>query len=127
MAEGRYEGFSAKASELSSNAENRAVTIERECEDIYKAEYMKQHIGEVFTGHISGVCDYGFYVELPDTVEGLVHIRSLPEGEYDYNEPVALTERFSGVSYTLGMEVEVRCSAVNVSEGTIDFVLDEED
>ncbi len=123
----RYEGFAAKASELSSNAEARAVAIERECEDIYKAEYMKQHIGEVFRGRISGVCDYGFYVELPDTVEGLVHIRSLPEGEYDYNEPVALTERFSGVSYTLGMEVDVLCSAVNVSEGTIDFVLDEED
>lgn len=123
----RYEGFAPKAAELSSNAEVRAVTIERECEDIYKAEYMKQHVGEVFTGHISGVTEFGFYVELPNTVEGMVHIRTLPEGEYDYNEPVALTETFSGVSYTLGMEVRVLCAAVNVSEGIIDFVLDDDE
>lgn len=123
----RYEGFVRTAAEESTNAEIRAVSIERECEDIYKAEYMKQHIGEVFTGRISGVTEFGFYVELPDTVEGLVHVRSLPEGEYDYSEPIALTERFSGVSYTLGMEVQVICAAVNVSEGTIDFVLDDDD
>ena len=57
-------------------------------------------------------------------LEGLVHIRTLPEGEYDYSEPVSLTEKFSGVSYDLGDEVDVICAAVNVSEGTIDFVLD---
>ena len=68
--------------------------------------------------------EFGFYAELPNTVEGLVHIRTLPEGEYDYSEPVSLTEKFSGVSYDLGDEVEVICAAVNVSEGTIDFVLD---
>lgn len=123
----RYSGFAAKASESSTNAELRAVAIERECEDCYKAEYMKQHIGESFTAKISGVTEYGFYAELPNTVEGLVHIRTLPEGEYDYSEPVALTEKFSGVSYELGDTVQVICAAVNVSDGIIDFVLDGED
>ena len=56
-----------------------------------------------------------------------VHIRTLPEGEYDYSEPVALTEKFSGVSYRLGDTVQVLCAAVNVSDGTVDFVLDDEE
>ena len=66
-------------------------------------------------------------MQLPDTVEGLVHIRTLPEGEYDYSEPVSLTEKFSGVSYVLGQTVQVICASVNVSEGTVDFVLDGDD
>lgn len=123
----RYSGFAMNSAERSSDAEIRAITIERECEDCYKAEYMKSHIGETFTARISGVTEFGFYVQLPDTVEGLVHIRTLPEGEYDYSEPVSLTERFSGVSYTLGQTVQVICSAVNVSDGIIDFVLDDDE
>ena len=122
----RYEGFAVNAADRSSAAEIRAVTIERECEDCYKAEYMKAHIGESFTARISGVTEFGFYAELPNTVEGLVHIRTLPEGEYDYCEPVSLTEKFSGTVYALGQTVKVVCAAVNVSDGTIDFVLDEE-
>jgi len=123
----RYDGFAVNAAERSSAAELRAVTIERECEDCYKAEYMKAHLGESFTAKISGVTEFGFYAELPNTVEGLVHIRTLPEGEYDYSEPVSLTESFSGVSYTLGQTVQVVCAAVNVSDGTIDFVLDDDE
>jgi len=123
----RYAGFAHNASEKSSGAELRAVAVERECEDCYKAEYMKAHLGESFEGRISSVAEFGFYVALPNTVEGLVHIRSLPEGEYDYSEPVSLTEKFSGVSYNLGDTVRVLCSAVNVSDGNIDFVLDDED
>ncbi len=123
----RYSGFAVNAAERSSAAEIRAVSIERECEDCYKAEYMKSHIGEVFDARISSVTEFGFYAELPNTVEGLVHIRTLPEGEYDYSEPVSLTEKLSGVSYVLGAPVRVLCAAVNVSEGTIDFVLDNDE
>ncbi len=123
----RYSGFAVNAAEKSSAAELRAVSVERECEDCYKAEYMKRHIGESFTAKISGVTEYGFYAELPNSVEGLVHIRTLPEGEYDYSEPVALTEKFSGVSYELGNTVQVICASVDVSSGNIDFVLDEEE
>ena len=121
----RYSGFVHNASERSSDAEIRAVTIERECEDCYKAEYMKDKVGEEFTGRISGVLEYGFYVSLPDTVEGFVHIRTLPTGEYDYTEPALLKEVFSGKEYRLGDTVEVICSSVNVNDGIIDFVLKE--
>jgi ribonuclease R len=123
----RYGGFAHNAAEKSSNAELRAVAIERECEDCYKAEFMKSHIGAAFEGRISGVTESGFFVELPDTVEGRVSIRSLPEGEYDFSYPISLTEKFSGVSYNLGDTVRVICAAVNVSEGKIDFVLDDDD
>ena len=123
----RYSGFAMNSAERSSDAELRAIAIERECEDCYKAEYMKSHIGETFIARISSVTEFGFYVQLPDTIEGLVHIRTLPEGEYDYSEPISLTERFSGTSYTLGQTVKVICSAVNVSDGIIDFILDDDD
>lgn len=123
----RYSGFALNSAERSSDAEVKAITIERECEDCYMAEYMKAYIGETFTARISSVTEFGFYVQLPNTIEGLVHIRTLPEGEYDYSEPVSLTERFSGVSYTLGQNVQVICSAVNVNDGIIDFVLDDEE
>lgn len=123
----RYSGFAVNASERSSAAEIRAVSIERECEDCYKAEFMRPHIGEVFDARISGVTEFGFYAQLPNTVEGLVHIRTLPEGEYDYSEPISLTEKFSGTSYTLGQAVQVICAAVNISDGTIDFVLNSDD
>ncbi len=123
----RYSGFAVNAAEAATSAEIRAVSAERDCEDCYMAEYMKQHIGESFTAKISSVAEFGFYAQLPNSVEGLVHIRTLPEGEYDYSEPVALTEKFSGVSYELGDTVQVLCAAVNVSEGTVDFVIDEEE
>ncbi len=123
----RYSGFAHNAAEKSSGAELRAVTIERDSEDCYKAEFMKSHIGEMFEGRISSVTEFGFYVTLPNTVEGLVHIRTLPEGEYDYSEPVSLTEMFSGVSYSLGDKINIICSAVNVSEGKIDFALEDDE
>ena len=123
----RYGGFAHNASDRSSSAEIRAVTIERECEDCYKAEYMKDKIGDVFEGKISSVLEYGFYVSLPNTVEGFVHLRTLAEGEYDYTEPSVLAEKFSGTEYRLGNSVRVICSAVNVNDGIIDFVLDEEE
>ena len=125
--EKRYSGFAVNASERSSAAEIKAVTIERECEDCYKAEYMKAHIGESFEARISSVTEFGFYAELPNTIEGLIHIRTLPEGEYAYSEPVSLTEIRSGVTYSLGQTVHIVCAAVNVSDGMIDFVLDTAD
>lgn len=123
----RYSGFVKNASEKSSAAEMRSVAIERDCEDCYKAEYMRSHIGEVIDGKISSVTEFGFYVSLENTVEGLVHIRTLPEGEYDYTEPCTLTEKFSGVSYNLGQKVRVICTKVNVNDGIIDFSLDNDE
>lgn len=98
-----------------------AVQVERECEDCYKAEYMTKHVGEVFTGVISGVISTGFYVELPNTVEGMVRTDSLP-GIYTYDGYFQLKSESDGPDYQFGQTVEVQCVAADVNSGNIDFV-----
>lgn len=120
----RYTGFAAKSSEHSSQMEVRAMKIERECEDCYKAEYMQQHIGEVFEGLISSVTEFGFYVELPNTAEGLVHVNSLPEGCYSYDGYFMLMDEFSDRKFCVGDKVKVMCSRCDVNSGKIDFELE---
>ena len=67
-----------------SETERRADEAERETEKLKKVEFMEQHIGEVFEGVISGLTQYGLYVELNNTVEGLVHVNSLEDDFYEY-------------------------------------------
>ena len=74
--------------------ERRADEAERETDKLKKVEYMEQHIGEEYEGVISGVTNWGLYVELPNTVEGLVHISTIPGDYYHYNE--AATVRWWG-------------------------------
>lgn len=119
----RYSGFVARASEQSTAREIRAMNIERDCEDCYKAEYMQQHIGDEFDGIISSVVDFGFYVELENTVEGLVHINTLPEGYYEYDGFFAINEEYSKKSYCVGDRVKVICAKADVNSGKIDFEL----
>lgn len=121
--EKRYGGFAAKASEHSTAMEIRAMNIERDCEDCYKAEYMQQHVGDEFEGLISSVTEFGFYVELENTVEGLVHVNSLPEGYYNYDGYFTLSDEYSGKSYSVGDRVTVICSRADVNSGKIDFDL----
>lgn len=117
----RYGGFAAKASEHSTAAEIKAMNIERNCEDCYKAEFMQQHVGDEFEGLISSVTEFGFYVELENTVEGLVHVNSLPEGYYNYDGYFTLSDEYSGKSYSIGDRVSVICSRADVNTGKIDF------
>lgn len=123
--EKRYSGFAAKASEHSTAMEIRAMNIERDCEDCYKAEYMQQHIGDSFEGIISSVTEFGFYVELPNTVEGLVHVNTLPEGYYTYDGFFSLADEYSSRSFTVGDKVQVICSRADVNSGNVDFEIDE--
>lgn len=109
-----------------SEMEQNAVSIERDCEDCYKAEYMASRVGQVFEGTISTVTAYGFYVELPNTVEGLVHIHSLPEGDYVLEEGLELCERLSGRSYKIGQPIPIQVARADVSAGEIDFCLPQE-
>src|SRR5699024_9678704 len=69
-----------------SERERRAVDAERDTNDLKKAEYMQKHIGERFEGVISGVMNFGMFVELPNTVEGLVHMNNLGDDYYNFNE-----------------------------------------
>ncbi len=118
-----YHGFVKKSAQQSTATEINAMTLERQCDDCYKAEYMKAHVGEEFDGYISGLAPHGIYVELPNTVEGLIRNEDLPEGEYDRNEMILLKNLTTGAVYRIGDPIRIKCAAANVSTGKIDFVI----
>ncbi len=119
----RYGRFTENAAEHSSAMEVRAVSIERDADDCYAAEFMLSHVGESFRGIISGVMDFGIYVTLDNLVEGLVHINDLPEGSYEIEEGWYLKDSLTGTTYRLGDEIEVICAKADVNSGKIDFAL----
>ena len=119
----RYGSFVPGASKNSSQMEVNAMNIERDCEACYKAEYMSSYIGEQFEGRITGVAAYGFYVELANSVEGMVSVHDLPMGEYVLEEGIELKEARSGVVYRIGQQVQVQVASVDVSAGQVNFVL----
>lgn len=122
----KYDAFVIEASMRSSDTEVRAITIERNADDCYKAEYMQQHLGEIFDGIIAGVTDFGFYVALPNTVEGLVHVSTLPESDWINDDSIAFKEEQGSACYRLGDTVRVQCTKIDVNSGNVDFALVEE-
>ena len=122
----RYGGFAAEASRTSSECELVAMRVERDCEDCSIAEYMHGHIGEEFEGIISSVQEFGFFVELPNTVEGLVRAETLKDGPYDYDGKFTLT-KFGKPVYRVGDTIKVVCSAANISSGQVDFTVKEKE
>ena len=107
-----------------SNSEQRAVESERDVEAMKKAEYMTNHIGERFDGIISSVNKFGFFVRLPNTVEGLVHVSNLP-GYFEFDaDRYTLVKRGSNVKYKLGQKVRVKLKSADKIKQTIDFVID---
>ncbi|MCF7924600.1 MAG: ribonuclease R [Candidatus Izimaplasma sp.] len=106
-----------------SKTERTAMDAEREIMDIKKAEYMELFVGQEFTGVISSVLKFGMFIELPNTVEGLVHISTFDE-EMNYDEKnMKLLGVSSNKSYNIGKEVRVKLVKVNKILGKIDFVL----
>lgn len=114
------------ASEISSKAERHAQELEREVEKLKKTEYMSYHIGECFEGVISGVTNYGFYVELTNTIEGLVRVDDLTDDYYDYDQTKYrfIGQRFNKI-YALGDKVKIQVSRANVDDREIDFIIEE--
>ncbi len=119
----RYEKFTENAAAHASDMEVRAVNLERDADDCYAAEFMQGQIGQVFSGVISGVTDFGLYVTLENLVEGLLHVNDLPEGSYDIQEGWYLKEERTGTTYTLGDAITVVCARADVSSGHIDLAL----
>jgi ribonuclease R len=108
--------------EQSSERERNAVDAERETDDLKKAEYMLQHMDEEFDGIVSSVASFGMFVELPNTIEGMVHISYLTDDYYDFHEnQYALIGQRTGRMFRIGDEVRVRVVNVNVDDHTIDF------
>ncbi|MCR5591224.1 MAG: ribonuclease R [Lachnospiraceae bacterium] len=111
----------------SSRTERLADEAEREVEKLKKAEYMQDRIGETFDGVISGITNWGIYVELPNTVEGLVHVSKIPGDYFSYNENTyELVGQATGRKFALGMKVKVVCNMVDLDMRTVDFVLAED-
>ncbi len=118
----KYNKFSYAAADQSTQTELTAMTVERSCEDCYKAEYMKAHIGEEFDGIIVSATDFGLFVALPDTCEGLVSVHALPEGEYYYDGTMSLKNLSNGQSWRVGDKIRIEVENADVNSGKIDFI-----
>ena len=121
---GHYREILPDVARQTSMTERRAQNVERETEKLKKCQYMLSHIGEIFDGVISGVTGWGLYVELPNTVEGLVSVSGMCDDDYSFDEEKrAMTGRLSRRSYTLGDPVRVRVQGGDLRTRTIEFEL----
>ena len=106
-----------------SALERRADEAERETDKMKKVQYMEHYIGEEFEGVISGVTNWGFYVELPNTVEGLVHVNELRGDYFVFDEAhYELVGEMTRKTYKLGQTIRVRVTACDRYARTIDFM-----
>ncbi|MGN0330465.1 MAG: ribonuclease R [Kineothrix sp.] len=121
-----YQALLPQTAEHSSRMERRAEEAERETEKLKKTEYMEDHIGRRFEGVISGITGWGIYVELPNTVEGLIRISSLTGDSYYYDESnYEMTGRDTGRKYKLGQRIAVIVEGTDSFTRTVDFVEDD--
>ena len=117
-----YQSILPEVAKRSSEMERRADEAERETIKLKKTEYMQAHIGEEFDGVISGITKWGMYVELPNTIEGLVHVTNMTDDHYEYNE-----ERYEMIGmhtrkvYKLGEALRVQVLDADRLMRTIDF------
>ena len=106
----------------SSQMERRAEEAERETDKLKKVEFMQEHLGEIFEGVISGITSWGVYVELPNTVEGMIPIAKLPGDYFHYREEsYEMIGDTTGVVYKLGQPIKVIVRDVDKASRTIDF------
>lgn len=119
-----YNAILTEVAKRSSELERRAEEAERETDKLKKTQYMLNYIGEEFEGVISGMNQWGIYVELPNTIEGMVHVSTLKDDFYAYNEGTfeMVGERFNK-HYKLGQTVKIRVINADVLRRTIDFEL----
>ena len=119
----RYGKFAYASAEQSTQTELTAMQVERSCEDCYKAEYLRGHIGEEREGIISSVTSFGFFVTMPDTCEGLVSIHSLGEHEYDYDGMMSIKDMNTGETWRVGDKVRIKIISAEVNSGKVDLEL----
>ena len=112
--------FAARSSEM----ERASIECERDVDDMKMAEYMEKHIGEEFKGIITGVMSFGFFVQLPNMIEGLVRIEDLKDDYYTYDESTfSLIGNKNKRGYRLGDNVEVVVKSASKEAHTVDFTL----
>ncbi len=117
-----YREILPEVAKHSSETERRADEAERETDKLKKVEYMEERIGETYEGVISGITSWGIYVELPDTVEGMVHVSKLSGDYFNYDENACeMVGQATGKSYKLGMPVKIVVENCDRFTRTIDF------
>lgn len=122
-----YDRILPEVTVKASALERRADEAERETDKLKKCEYMDQFLGQEFEGVISGVTNWGFYVELPNTVEGLVHISDLKDDYYVFDEKnLELKGEMTRRAFKLGQKVRVQVAGTDKFSRTIDFICAEE-
>lgn len=117
-----YASILEEVAKQSSERERRAEEAERETVKLKKVEYMEERLGQEFEGVVSGITKWGVYVELPNTIEGLVHVTNMYDDHYDYyEERYEMVGEHTGKTYKLGQTVVVRVIGVDHLQRTIDF------
>jgi len=108
----------------STEAEIRAVDTERAVNSLKFAQYMSKHIGEEFVGKVSGVTKFGVFVELPNTIEGLIKLALLKDDFYQYDEKnIQLVGKQHHKVFTLGTKLKVKCIGASMADRSVDFEL----
>ena len=122
-----YNAILENVAKQSSTQERVADDAERETDKLKKCQYMEARIGQKYTGIISGVTNWGIYVELENTCEGLVHISKIPGDYYYYIEKeYKLVGEATGKTFSLGYKIDIIVNGVDMNSKTIDFVIDED-
>ena len=122
-----YNSALVQIAEHSSEREQAAINAERDVDDMKMAEYMESHIGEEYEGIITNVTSFGFFVELPNLVEGLVHIKTLEDDSYNYvPELLSLVGVHNNKMYRVGNKVNIKVVAASKETSTVDFELTED-
>ena len=95
---------------------------ERQADDLFKAKFMEDKIGEIYQGKISGISSFGIFVELENTVEGLIKIETLPPDDYNYDERKFVLKGKKR-KFSVGQEIKIKVISANVETRRIDFLL----
>ena len=131
LKENRIEHYEKKLPEVASHSskmERRAEEAEQETDKLKKAEYMEERIGEIYEGVVSGITQWGIYVELPNTVEGLIHVSTLPGDYFYYNESTyEMVGQDTGRTYKLGDRITIQVKGVDRFTRTVDFMIPDEE
>ncbi|MDD7146973.1 MAG: RNB domain-containing ribonuclease, partial [Lachnospiraceae bacterium] len=123
-----YASILPEVARKTSQLERRADEAERETDKLKKAQYMESRVGECYEGVISGITAWGIYVELPNTVEGMIRVNMLSDDFYYYDENACeMVGEHTGKRYRLGQRLTVQVKAADRFERTVDFVIPEEE
>jgi ribonuclease R len=120
-----YNKLLPETAKHTSTTERRADDAERDTDKLKMVEYMEEHIGESFDGVISSITSWGIYVELPNTIEGMIRVSQLTDGHYEYDENhYEMVNWRNGRRYKLGQKLKVRVAGIDKILRTIDFDID---